>query len=78
MLLGGVWEITQTPFIPLARLFDYDEAQALHTAFALTPSPIVKGGSHLNNSASITAESVGAVPPEACGDQIGVRIAWYE
>ncbi|HOE84512.1 MAG TPA: SUMF1/EgtB/PvdO family nonheme iron enzyme [Sphaerochaeta sp.] len=78
MLLGGVWEITHTPFIPLARLFDYDEAQDLHTAFALTPSPIVKGGSYLSDSASITAESVGAVPPEACGDQIGVRIAWYE
>ncbi len=78
MLLGGVWEITQTPFIPLSRLFDYEEALRLHSAFGLEPSPIVKGGSYLNDGATITADTVGTIPPYASGDQIGFRIAWYE
>ncbi len=78
MLLGGVWEITGTPFIPLSRLFDYEEAASLHQSFGLATYPIVKGGSYLNSNPAITADSVGVVPPDACGDQIGLRIAWYE
>ena len=78
MLLGGVWEMTQTPFIPLSRLCGYQETIALHTAFSLEPNPIVKGGSYLNDSTSISADTVGVVPAHACGDQIGFRVAWYE
>ncbi len=78
MLLGGVWEITQSPFVPLARLMGYDKILDLHHQWGLSVNPIVKGGSYLNNSAAITSETVGTIPPYACGDQIGFRIAWYE
>ncbi len=76
-LLGGVWEITQSPFIPLSRLAEHARAMDLHKQFGLNTQPIVKGGSYLNNPNSITPYTVGVVDPDACGDQIGFRIAWY-
>ena len=77
-LLGGVWEITQTPFIPLSRLIDYTRALDLHRQFGLVTQPIVKGGSYLNDPNTITPYTVGVVEPDVCGDQLGFRIAWYE
>ncbi len=77
-LLGGVWEITQTPYIPLSRISGYEQSLALHDAFSLSPDPIVKGGSYLNDPQAITAHTVGVIAPNACGDQIGFRVAWYE
>jgi formylglycine-generating enzyme required for sulfatase activity len=77
-LLGGVWELTQTPYIPLSRLTGYEESLALHEAFSLQMQPIVKGGSYLNDPQTITAHTVGVIEPDACGDQIGFRVAWYE
>jgi hypothetical protein len=76
-LLGGVWEITQSSFIPLSRLSEYERAMELHKQFNLLTQPIVKGGSYLNNPNSINPYTVGVVDPDACGDQIGFRIAWY-
>lgn len=77
-LLGGVWEMTQTPFIPLMRLGSYQEVIDLHSRYGLHIDPIVKGGSYLSDPAKITADSVGVVEAEACADNIGLRIAWYE
>lgn len=77
-LLGGVWELTQTPYIPLARITDYQKALALHESFGLTTQPIVKGGSYLNDAKTISSNTVGVVDPDVCGDLIGFRVAWYE
>ena len=77
-LLGGVWELTQTPYIPLARITDYQKALALHESFGLTTQPIVKGGSYLNDARTISSNTVGVVDPDVCGDLIGFRVAWYE
>ncbi len=77
-LLGGVWELTQTTHIPLARISDYRKAQDLHQSFGLPVQPIVKGGSYVNDAKSISSNTVGVVDPDACGDLIGFRIAWYE
>lgn len=77
-MLGGVWEFTQTPYIPLQRLTDYQQVARLYAQCALTSDVIVKGGSYLNPPASITEHTVGAVDPTACGDLIGFRIAWKE
>ncbi|MGE4453558.1 MAG: formylglycine-generating enzyme family protein [Sphaerochaeta sp.] len=77
-LLGGVWEITQTPYIPLSRISGYEQSLALHQKFSLPPDPIVKGGSYLNDPQAITAHTVGVIAPNACGDQIGFRVAWYD
>lgn len=77
-LLGGVWEMTQTTYIPLSRITDYAKAYSLHEGFGLAPQPIVKGGSYLNDAKSISLNTVGVVDPDACGDFIGFRVAWYE
>ena len=77
-LLGGVWELTQTTYIPLARITDYQKAHALHKSLGLPIQPIVKGGSYLNDAKSISSNTVGVVDPDVCGDLIGFRVAWYE
>ena len=75
-MLGGVWEFTDSPYIPLSRLTDYHSVSALQKNFDLETDRIVKGGSYLNNQSTITEHTVGAVSTVACGDQIGFRIAW--
>ncbi|NBK21934.1 MAG: hypothetical protein EOM68_07900 [Spirochaetia bacterium] len=77
-MLGGVWEFTQSPYIPLQRVTDYQEVAKLYNTFALSPDVIVKGGSYLNAPSSIDAHTVGAVDTTACGDLIGFRIAWKD
>lgn len=78
MLLGGVWEFTQSSYIPLARITDYEYLQGLVRTLSTDVQPIVKGGGYMNNAASITLDTVGVVDSKACADQIGFRIAWYE
>jgi hypothetical protein len=46
--------------------------------FGLPIQPIVKGGSYLNDAKTISSNTVGVVDPDACGDFIGFRVAWYE
>jgi hypothetical protein len=75
-MLGGVWEFTDTPYVPLARLTDYGAVMDLVEKFGLDTDVVVKGGSYLNDPSSVTIQTVGAVGTEACADQIGFRIAW--
>jgi hypothetical protein len=78
-LFGGVWEMTQTPYLPLSRISrNYAATLSLHDQLGLSKQVIVKGGSYLNKPNTITAHTVGVIEPDACGDQIGFRIAWYE
>lgn len=77
-LLGGVWEMTSSPYIPLSRVYSLERSMYLHERFGLSVQPIVKGGSYLNESASVSLHTVGVVESDACADQMGFRIAWYE
>ena len=77
-MLGGVWEFTQSPYIPLQRVTDYLEVARLYTTFNLSSDVSVKGGSYLNTPSSIDEHTVGAVDTTACGDLIGFRIAWKD
>ena len=77
-MLGGVWEFTQSPYIPLQRVTDYQEVAKLYNTFAHSSDVIVKGGSYLNAPSSIDEHTVGAVDTTACGDLIGFRIAWKD
>ena len=77
-MLGGVWEFTQSPYIPLQRVTDYLEVARLYQTFAHPSDVIVKGGSYLNVPSSIDAYTVGVVDTTACGDLIGFRIAWID
>lgn len=77
-MLGGVWEFTQTPYIPLQRVTGYQEVATLYQTFAHSSAVIVKGGSYLNAPSSVDLHTVGAVDTTACGDLIGFRIAWND
>ncbi len=77
-MLGGVWEFTQSPYIPLQRVTDYHEVATLYQTFALSSDVSVKGGSYLNAPSSVDEHTVGAVDTTACGDLIGFRIAWKD
>ena len=77
-LLGGLWEFTSTPYIPLSRLVTTAECttalQVLSTLDAQTDI-IVKGGSYVN-ATEITAYSVGTTYRSLCSDYMGFRIVW--
>ncbi len=77
-MLGGVWEFTQSPYIPLQRVTDYQEVAKLYNTFERSSDVIVKGGSYLNPPSSIDEHTVGVVDTTACGDLIGFRIAWND
>ena len=77
-LFGGVWEFTQSRYVPLSRVTDYEEVSSLQDTYGLDAEVIVKGGSYLNTPSSITEHTVGVVDTTACADQIGFRIAWKE
>lgn len=78
-MLGGVWEMTSTDFIPLARAFRilypaaYDKLMASASAFQLSGSKIIKGGSYLHED---DGSSIGLIDPSDCSDTAGFRIAW--
>ncbi|WP_320129250.1 SUMF1/EgtB/PvdO family nonheme iron enzyme [uncultured Sphaerochaeta sp.] len=75
-MLGGVWEFTDSEYIPLQRLTDYQAVKNLAIKMGVTTDCIVKGGSYQNSPSDITEHTVGAVSKIACGDLIGFRIAW--
>ena len=70
-MLGGYWEFTNDPFVPLERYLGKGEAEQL-----VSPDIIVKGGSIVNDSSHITVASVGVQSRESCSEFTGMRIVW--
>lgn len=78
-LLGGLWEFTNTPYIPLSRLKTAQESDtASQVIFSLDAQTdmVVKGGSYVNYSSEINAYSVGTTYRSLCSDYMGFRIVW--
>ena len=78
-LLGGVWEFTSTPYIPLSRLVSVSASQqAVSTLEALDvqASMIVKGGSYVNVASEVNAYTVGTAYRSLCSDFTGFRVVW--
>ncbi len=73
-MMGGLWEMTDTPYIPLMRLSDYDKAIELSSLYPYD-GIIVKGGSYINSSDEISIESVGVVEKNSTSPFIGFRVA---
>lgn len=74
LMLGGVWEFTSTPYIPLSRLVENREILITEIQNNHNYDIIVKGGSVLNNSVNIN--NVGAMDKSACFEYMGFRIAY--
>ncbi|MGD1823530.1 MAG: formylglycine-generating enzyme family protein [Pleomorphochaeta sp.] len=74
LMLGGVWEYTSTPYIPLSKVVDNRDSLIIQTQENYTTDIVVKGGSLLNNSVDINR--VGAMKKSACFEYMGFRIAY--
>ncbi len=75
-MLSSLWEITSTPFIPLARVTDYDRMQNLARRYNLRCDRILKGG--MINDKQAGRQLVGTIREEDASERVGFRIAWRE
>ncbi len=73
-MMGQLWEMTETPYIPLMRIGDYSKAVELSGVYPYDDI-IVKGGSYINTEESISRESVGCVDKSATSPYVGFRVA---
>lgn len=76
-MLGQLWEFTDTSYIPLSRLIDYNDADALSSLFDYD-DVVIKGGSYINSNDGITIDSVGVVDKSICSEYIGFRVVSHE
>lgn len=70
-MLGGYWEFTSDPFIPLDRYLGITggwECEATDI--------VVKGGSYLNDPDRINRATVGVLGRDECSETAGFRIVW--
>ena len=74
-MLGSVWEMTGTRFIPLSRIVTEDVSSVLDD-YDVQTDMVVKGGSYVSDMKSIDRYSVGVVSRSLCSDFMGFRIAW--
>ncbi len=74
-MLGGLWELTSTPYVPLARIANYNATSIIEEYNAQTHI-IVKGGSYVNSASSVDAYTVGTAYKSLCSDYMGFRIVW--
>ena len=72
-MMGGLWEMTGTPYIPLSRVSDYTYATELGKLYPFDDI-IVKGGSYINQPSDITIDTVGALSRDMCSEYVGFRI----
>lgn len=56
-LMGGLWDMTETEYIPLMRLCDYDRVRELEENYD-SSDIIIKGGSFISSSVSISDVAV--------------------
>lgn len=76
-MLGGVWEMTDTCFVPLSRISaNGEDAQAVIDELGADVDMVVKGGSYVNDSNDVDEFTVGTVYRSLCSDYMGFRIVW--
>ena len=74
-LMGQLWDITSTPYIPLMRLVDEDTIQNLSLLYHYCDI-IVMGGSYVNEGISI--DTVGVVDKSSSSPFNGFRLVKHE
>jgi len=76
-MFGGVWEMTDTYFVPLSSgSSDYRTLQSLLKGLGCDCEIVVKGGSHINSASVINALTRGAWPVNLGSEYTGFRIVW--
>ncbi|MCF0238487.1 MAG: SUMF1/EgtB/PvdO family nonheme iron enzyme, partial [Sphaerochaetaceae bacterium] len=74
-MLGGLWELTSSYYIPLSKLDNYN-VENLLTEYQTPTDIIVKGGSYVSSINDIKPYTIGTVYRELCSDYMGFRVAW--
>lgn len=76
-MLGGVWEMTSSYYVPLScGASEYQALQNLLKELGCECEIVVKGGSYVNSSSAINAQSRGAFPTNIGSEYLGFRIVW--
>ena len=79
-MLGGVWEMTGSAFIPLSRISDADDVAKARAILSENGTPadiVLKGGSYVSsNYRTIDCYTMGTAYRSLCSDYMGFRIAW--
>lgn len=70
-LMGGLWDMTETEYIPLMRLYDYDRVKELVKKYD-SQDIIIKGGSFVSSSVSIS--DVAVATKYNCSEFNGFRL----
>ncbi len=74
LMLGGIWELTSSPFIAYSRLLDESSVLSNIEDLNLNVDVVVKGGSVLNTTTTIN--SVGVMERDSCFDYLGFRVIY--
>lgn len=74
LMLGGVWELTSSQYIPQERLIDVTEIKKNLEDLNINTDIIVKGGSILNKNININ--NVGVMGKNQTFEYLGFRVAW--
>ncbi|MBQ7729809.1 MAG: hypothetical protein IJT86_05575, partial [Spirochaetales bacterium] len=78
-LLGGLWDMTSTRFIPLSRIAadsQVEKADEVLDRYDADTDMVVKGGSYVNDQSEISMYTTGLTSRSFCSSFIGFRIAW--
>ena len=74
-MLGGLWEMTDTFYVPGDRKSD-SYIQNILKEYDVDCEIIVKGGSYINSSSDINEKTAGTAPRSMCSDFMGFRTVW--
>ena len=75
-MLGGVWEMTSSYYVPLTDSVSDAQVQNLIRELGSDCEIVVKGGSYVNSASKINTLTRGAAPATMCSEYMGFRIAW--
>lgn len=74
-MLGGLWEMTSTYYVPGDRNSD-SQVQAFLKDWSVTSDIVVKGGSYINKVSDVNAFTAGTCPMNLCSDFMGFRVVY--
>lgn len=75
-MMGSVWELTSSPYIPLSRVTDYQLVLDLAAKYGIKNPYIAKGGA--SDSQNVDRNTIGVLRAEECSETVGFRIAWRD